>query len=230
MKKYFSVKNIGVIITGVFLLVQGAQAATRFLPLEKLVKASEIIVVAQVYATRVTGSKTRRGVKALIAQNELKVLDTLKGTCPSEKSLFLNTYRYEKWMEDNVELPPAKSKVLLFLRRDRKELWEPVNSIQGVWKMIGGKPAGAGWGTTLDQVREIVKNQAKKTQKKQDACHSKLLTHLLDTAEAQTQAGHYKKALALYRKAYRICPMRDLEEQMAWLLAKIDDEQENNRR
>ena len=125
------------------MLVQGAQAATRFLPLEKL-KASEIIVVAQVYATRVTGSKTRRGVKALIVQNELKVLDTLKGTWPPEEPLFLNTYRYEEWMEDNVELPPVKSKVLLFLRRGRK--------------------------------------------------------------------------------GYHICPMKDLEEQMAWLLAEIGDE------
>ena len=202
------------------MLHQGANAAMLFLPLEKLVKTSEIIVVAQVYATRVVGSKTRRGVKASILRNELKVLNTLKGTWPSEESLFLNTYRYEEWMEDNVELPPTKSKVLLFLRRDGKELWEPVNSIQGVWKMIGGKPAGAGRGITLDQIRGIIKNQAENP----DACHSKLLIQLLDTAEAQTQAGHYKKALELYRKAYRICPMRNLEEQMAWLLAEVGDE------
>ena len=220
MKKYFLVKNIGAIIAGIFLLHQGAQAAIRFLPLEKLVKTSEIIVVAQVYATRVAGNKTRRGVKTSILRNELKVLDTLKGTWPPEKSFFLNTYRYEEWMEDNVELPPVKTKVLLFLKRDRKKLWEPANGIQGVWKMIDGKPAGAGRGTTLDQIRGIVKNQAENP----DTCHSKLLTHLLDTAEVLTQTGHYKKALELYRKAYRICPMKNLEEQMAWLLAEIGDE------
>ncbi len=49
-------------------------------------------------------------------------------------------------------------------------------------------------------------------------------TSLVDTAEIQTEAGNYKEALEAYRKAYRICPMRDLEEQMAWLMGEVGDE------
>jgi len=43
---------------------------------------------------------------------------------------------------------------------------------------------------------------------------------LLDLAEVQTEEGHYKKALEIYRKAYRICPikdLKDLEKQLSWL-------------
>ena len=46
-----------------------------------------------------------------------------------------------------------------------------------------------------------------------------------------TGKGYYKEALEAYRKAYRICPMRDLEEQMAWLMGEVgDDENDKNGR
>jgi hypothetical protein len=46
----------------------------------------------------------------------------------------------------------------------------------------------------------------------------------LGTTEIQTEAGHYKEALEAYKKAYGICLMKDLEEQMAWLMGEIGDE------
>ncbi len=56
------------------------------------------------------------------------------------------------------------------------------------------------------------------------AQQSEAFTSLVDTAEMQTEAGNYKEALEAYRKAYGICPMRDLEEQMAWLMGEVGDE------
>ena len=56
------------------------------------------------------------------------------------------------------------------------------------------------------------------------AKQSKAFASLVDTAEIQTEVGHYKEALEAYRKAYGICPMRDLEEQMAWLMGEVGDE------
>lgn len=58
----------------------------------------------------------------------------------------------------------------------------------------------------------------------QNSCSSQAFTSLVDTAEIQTQAGNYKEALAAYRKAYGICPMKDLEEQMAWLMGEVGNE------
>ena len=83
--------------------------------------------------------------------------------------------------------------------------------------MSDGEPTGIGSDTTLQQIRDIVQKQA-------DGCQSKEFTSIVDTAEIQTQAGHYKKALEAYRKAYAICPMKDLEEQMAWLMGEVGDE------
>jgi hypothetical protein len=119
-------------------------------------------------------------------------------------------------MEDNVKLPSIGLKVILFLKRDKKGELKPVNGIQGVWPMHDGKPTGAGHGTTLKQIREIVQKQVKN-------CKSEVFTSLVDTAEIQTEIGHYKEALEVYRKAYRICPMKDLEEQMAWLMGEVED-------
>ena len=109
---------------------------------------------------------------------------------------------------------------MLFLKKNEKGELKPVNGIQGVWLMHKGEPTGAGSGTTLKQIREMV-------QKQEDSCKSEVFTFLLDAAEIQTQAGHYKEALDAYRKAYSICPMRDLEEQMAWLMGEVGDEDNN---
>ena len=87
--------------------------------------------------------------------------------------------------------------------------------------MHDGKPAGAGHDTTLEQLREMAQKQV-------NSCKSEAFISLADTAEIQTEAGNYKEALEAYRKAYRICPVKDLEEQMAWLMGEGGDENGNN--
>jgi len=149
-------------------------------------------------------------------KNELKVMELIKGSLLPGKLFILNTLKFDAWMEDNVELSSRGSKVLLFLKRDEKGELKPVNGIQGIWPMHDGKPSGAGHGTTLEQIRKMVLKQV-------NSCKSEAFTSLVDTAEIQTQADHYKEALKVYRKAYRICPMRDLEEQMAWLMDEIEE-------
>jgi len=64
-------------------------------------------------------------------------------------------------------------------------------------------------------------------QKQANSCKSKAFTSLVDRAEIKTQADHYKVALDLYWKAYRICPMKDMEEKMDWLIWEVGDEDNN---
>ena len=53
-------------------------------------------------------------------------------------------------------------------------------------------------------------------------CNSKQFKRLLDEAETQTEKDHFKEALKLCRQAHSICPMKNIEEQMAWLLSQIE--------
>ncbi len=143
----------------------------------------------------------------------------IKDTLSLEKLFTLNTLKFDGWMEDNVELPSKGSKVLLFLKQNEKGELKPVGGIQGVWYMKNGEFIRIGSGTTLEKIREMV-------QKQTNSCKSEAFTSLVDTAEIQTQAGHYREAVETYRKAYRICPIRDLEEQMAWLMGEVGDDNE----
>jgi len=147
----------------------------------------------------------------------LQVVEMIKGVLSPEKLFVLNTLKFDDCMEDNVKLPRLESNVLLFLKRNKKGELKPVNGIQGVWYMKNGEFIRIGSGTTLEKIREMVQKQA-------SSCKSKAFTSLVDIAEIQTQVGHYKEALEVYRKAYRICPMKDLEEQMAWLMGEVGDE------
>ena len=200
-----------------------SNAMMRFMPKEQLVATSEYIVIAKMQDISDTGKTARwRGTKATIIKNKLKVIKSIKGSWIPEKPLILYIFKFDDWMEDNVELPSKGSTVLLFLKKNDKGELKPVNSIQGVWPMHKGEPIGAGSGTTLKQIREMVQKQA-------NSCKSEAFTSLVDTAEIQTQAGHYREALEAYRKAYRICPMRDLEEQMAWLMGEVGDDNEINK-
>jgi hypothetical protein len=193
------------------------EAYVQFVPNEQLVDSSKYIVVAKVKTVNVTDKVMRWGeVTATVVKNELQVVELIKGTLAFETPFILNTFKYDGWMEDNVKLPSIGLKVILFLKRDKKGELKPVNGIQGVWSIYNGKPMGAGHGTTLKQIREIVQKQVKN-------CKSEVFTSLVDTAEIQTEIGHYKEALEVYRKAYRICPMKDLEEQMAWLMDEVED-------
>ncbi|WP_296824182.1 hypothetical protein [Sulfurovum sp.] len=205
-----------------FFFMQTAEAMMRFMPKDILVSRSEYIVVGKVQA--VSDSRKTilwRGTKASVIRNELLVIESIKGSLSSGKTFFLDTLKFDGWMEDNVELPPVNSEVLLFLERDEKGNLKPVNGIQGVWKIDSdGKPRYG----TMKEIRKIVKKQASKLEK---SCSSKAFTTLLDAAEMQTQAGHYKEALETYRKVYAICSTKDIEEQMAWLMGEIGDDKNN---
>jgi len=198
-----------------------SNAMMRFMPKEQLIKRSKYIVVARVQSVCDTERKKRwRGVEANIVKNELQVVEMIKGTWALEKPLILYTFKFDGWMEDNVELPPVSSNVLLFLKQNDKGELKPVNGIQGVWEIDSDGKSNYG---TLKEIQEIVKKQGGEIEKR---CSSKTFISLLEMAETQTQAGHYNKALEAYRKAYRICPMKDLEEQMAWLLGEVGKEDE----
>ncbi len=221
MKLRQRVKNLWNLLFALVLLGQIAEAEAymRFLPKEELVASSEYIVLAEVWSISegeriVSGEQS----KAIVLKNELKVLDSLKGEWPRCKPLFLNTYRFDGWKEDTVALPPRGFKVLLFLGKNEQGELRPVNGIQGVWPMIGGEPVGAGFGTTLAQIQEMVQKQANQIEGR---CSSAVFNSLLHTAEEQTEKGQYNEALDSFRKAYRICPMKDLEEMMAWLLGEV---------
>jgi len=138
-----------------------AAAKIAWLPLDKLVALSVHIVIAQVQAVSVVKSDSKTGIITL--KNNLTVIESLKGSWPKEKPLVLTTTKFANpakyWEEDNVELPSAGSKVLLFLEKVDRDMLLPANGIQGVWPMMGDEPVGAGTGTSLDQVREIVQKQ-----------------------------------------------------------------------
>ena len=210
-------KRIGRVLMITLFLTQIIEARMHFMPTERLVDSSEYIVAAKVISTSSTDKMMRWGeVEAMVVKNELKVVKLIKSSLSLEKLFVLKTFKFEGWMEDNVELPPVGSEVLLFLKQNEKGELKPVNSIQGVWPIHDGKPVGAGHGITLEQIRERVLKQV-------NSCKSEAFTSLVDKAEIQTHAGHYKEALEAYRKVYRVCPMRDLEEQMDWLMGEVGD-------
>ena len=187
-----------------------------FLSNEELVQASEYIVMARVETIRDTGNTIRWGkMRAKRVKNELQVVELIKGSLPLDKAFSIETIKFDGWMEDNVELPDKGSKVLLFLDKNKNDELNPVNGIQGVWRIKSdGKPIYG----TMKEIREIVEKQ-------KISCKSKAFVSLVDRAESQTQAGHHKESLETYKKAYHICPMKDLEEQMAWLMGKVWDDE-----
>lgn len=218
MKFKYLRKVMGKAVFIIFSLLQTAEAMMDFIPTDRLVASSEYIVVVKVQSVNSTGEILKwRGVTAKVVQNQLQVIESIKGSLLPKKFFTLDTLKFNGWMEDNVELPSKGLKVLLFLKRDNKGELKPVNGIQGVWYMKDGEFTRIGHSTTLKKIREMV-------QKHQDVCSSRVFIEFLDTAEIQTQAGHYKEALEAYRKAYDICPMRDFEEQMAWLMGEVSVE------
>ncbi len=214
IRKNTYAKKMKVIIVAMVFLMQITEAYTQFISHEQLAKTSEYIVVAKVQTVSDTG-KTMRWSKmtAKVVKNELQVIELIKGSLSLKKPFVLNTFKFDGWMEDNVVLPYKGSEVLLFLKRDKKGELKPVNGIQGVWKIdSNGKPTYG----TMKEIREIAKKQ-------KNSCSSEAFVFLADTAEIQTEVGNYREALDSYRKAYRICPMKDLEEQMSWLMGEIGD-------
>ena len=148
---FLSVLGLSVILIGT------AYAMIRTLSTDKLVAECEYIVIAQVYSVSVAGIDT--AAKMITLRNEMKPVESLKGRWPSQELIVLTTRRHEEhWIEDNVELPPPGTKVLLFLARYQGRL-VPVNGIQGVWPLQGHKLLQMGTGKTLDEIRGIIRDQ-----------------------------------------------------------------------
>lgn len=141
------------------LVVIPLQGMIFTLTLLELVKQSEFILVATVEKVRVVGTgRTGGGLPLVDLENELAPVESLKGAWPSGRALVLATFKPEKgWLEDNVEIPPVGSRVLLFLMKGRDHGLVPVNGIQGVWPMDGDTLLGMGFTRTLADVRVGVK-------------------------------------------------------------------------
>jgi len=86
----------------------------------------------------------------------LKVIESLKGTILPDESIVINTFKAAHWIEDNVELPLPGSRVFLFLNKNEKGEFSPVNGIQGVWPMQGDKFLGMGTRYKLDGIRTMI--------------------------------------------------------------------------
>ncbi len=215
-------KYIGKVALIMFFLLQIAEAKIRFMPQEQLVKTAEYIVVAKVQNSSDSGKTIQwRSASGSIVNNELLTIESIKGNLLLDKAFVLNTLKFDGRMEDNVKLPSKGRKVLLFLEKNEKGELKSVNGIQGVWPMKNGKLAGIGSGTTLEQVRQMVQKQIAPTQ---NSCESKEFIDLLDTIKMQTLIGNFKEALALGRKAYGICPRKDLEEMLVNLMGEVGGE------
>jgi hypothetical protein len=201
-------KIVGYLII-IILSLNVSNAKIRFMPKDELISVADYIVVAKIETVTATDKiKHWRGVSARVVKNELEVIEIIKGSLPVGKPFIVNTLKFDEWMEDNIKLPRLGSNVLLFLKKNEKGELKPVNGIQGVWYMKDGLFTRLGSDTTLHKIREMV-------HKPVDICLSKKFLSLLDTAEIQMQVGNYKEALEKFRKAYGICPMKDLEEIMA---------------
>ncbi|MDY0402349.1 hypothetical protein [Sulfurovum sp.] len=155
--------NLWRIIIPMVLLSHFAEAYIRFMPKEKLIETSPNIVLVQVIDVSDTGRRShKRGVKVQILENKLEVIESIKGSLPPKTHFSIKTVKGESWIEDNVELPPKGSIFLLFLKKNDQREYRPVNGIQGVWPLQHGEPVGAGYGMTLKQVREAVRQQTQK--------------------------------------------------------------------
>jgi hypothetical protein len=147
--------RVSIVFTAVlFAFTLNSYGMIKTLPLSDLISKAEYIVIAEVYQITKTGYIPQS--KLTILKNELKVIESLKGKLLPGESIAINTMKAEHWMEDNVELPLPGSKVFLFLEKNEKGEFSPVNGIQGVWPMKGEKLLGMGTRYKLDDIKKII--------------------------------------------------------------------------
>ncbi|SFV60974.1 hypothetical protein MNB_SV-6-1711 [hydrothermal vent metagenome] len=153
----YIIKSLIVIV----LLSNISYGMMRFISKDELVDVSKHIVLAKIISATDTGRIVQeRGIDAMLIENKLKVVELLKGSLSLDKPFIINTFNFDGWMEDNVQLPPVGSKVLLFLREDKNGELMPTNGIQGVWPISHDEElAGAGSKTKLNQIREMIHKQ-----------------------------------------------------------------------
>jgi len=143
-----------------FLGVAGVFARILFLPLPELAKRAQVIALVAI--GKATPLPKPAGSQLPWFSHALTVERVLKGQDLADKGLTLelpDTSDPKLVEEDMVVLPPAGTRVLVFLTRSDDGKWWPVNEIQGLWPLETGtdKPCGAGTGQTLAQVEDAVR-------------------------------------------------------------------------
>jgi protease II len=73
----------------------------------------------------------------------------------------------------------------------------------------------------MPQLFKVNKPSTESSSSNKEDCNAANL--LFDKATVQIEAGNYKKALELYRQGYALCPMKDVEEMMVWLMGEVVD-------
>jgi hypothetical protein len=145
-----------ILFTAVLLaFTQISDGMIRTLPVSEMISNAEYIVIAEAYQITKTGVTSES--KITILRNELKVIESLKGAILPDEAIVINTFKAAHWIEDNVELPLPGSRVFLFLKKNEKGEFSPVNGIQGVWPMQGDKFLGMGTRYKLDDIRTMIK-------------------------------------------------------------------------
>ncbi len=146
------------LLAAFFISVHQAEGMIRTLPVQDLIISAEYIVIVEVSKITETGYLPDK--KITLLRNELKVIESLKGSLSPSDSVVINTIKGEHWLEDNVEIPPPGSRVFMFLRKNQKGEVRPVNGIQGIWPMEGSKLLGMGTGKNLDDIRKMIKRDS----------------------------------------------------------------------
>jgi tetratricopeptide (TPR) repeat protein len=100
----------------------------RMWPLTEIVRQSDHICIAKVQ--KITEKKETGNLISL--ENELALVENIKGSLPSDK---LITIRTDKGIEDEPEFPPAGTKVVLFLKKEKASgRLRIAFHFQGLWK------------------------------------------------------------------------------------------------
>lgn len=138
-----------------------SQAMIATLKLPDLVRQSEIIAIATVVSSSETDTDKEQ---VSTFRNELKLDKILKGFWKPGEPFVIMTRQCGKpgqigWIEDQPQFPEKGNQCVVFLKRVDVDKLEIVNLVQGVWPILGGKPAGMGLGYAVSQIEELVKQQ-----------------------------------------------------------------------
>lgn len=203
------------------------------LTVDELVQSSEYVVIAEV--ARITVLENESTSQTQHLSNELRVIKYLKGIRIQNDLIVLRTIKPENgWMEDNVELPPVGSRVLLFLARNDSGMLRPVNGIQGVWPMDGNQLLGMGYGRSLEDVSAIIKKQQASAEAlpaaREDSIKNRDTANRL-WAEGRTlfEKNRYSEALNKFRESVRVFFVAERQEYVKHLEAWLNKSKQRQR-
>lgn len=136
------------------ILCGSVHAMIQTLPLAELIAGSDLIVIASLKSSQEKG-KTAEGFTQI--ENLMTIATVLKGDLKPGAEVSVATVG---GFEDGVTFPPAQ-KGVLFLKRTAAGGYEVNNLVQGWWDLgPNDVPAGMGTGTTMDQLKQAIKDVA----------------------------------------------------------------------